>query len=218
MRCNSALSALLLVLVAVFAQTANAQITATWLNAASGDWYDPANWSTNPNVPNNGQPNLADEYNVMISPIGGNYVVNLSVFNGSTTIDSLSLTTPNATLLQQNHTLTVLNGATISSGVYSLDLATFSGGGLRINSAMDWATGGMLAGGTTTIAASGVLNCGTGLASGSSPFRSLQRTLDNFGTVNLRAGGLALNGGTILNEASGVINLDLHRSLTTGLH
>jgi hypothetical protein len=191
----------------MLARAARAQTSASWLNAASGDWIDPLNWSINPNFPNNGQPNLTDEYDAVISPIGGNYTVSLPAVD-SITIHSLSITSPNATLFQQGATLSVVNGATIASGIYSLDQGTFAGGALRINSDMEWLSGGMLAGGTTTVAAGGVLNCTTTLFS-SSPFRSLSRTLDNFGTVNLRAGSLTLSSGTLINEIGGVVNIDL---------
>src|SRR3954467_15331593 len=78
----------------IFPRPASAQSTATWLNAADGSWNDPLNWSSNPGFPNNAQPNPADEYDVVISPIGGNYIVSLPA--GITTIDSLSIASPNA--------------------------------------------------------------------------------------------------------------------------
>ena len=51
-------------------------VTANWLNPTSGTWNTPANWSSNPNFPNNGTPSNT-VYNAVIAATGAPYTVTL---------------------------------------------------------------------------------------------------------------------------------------------
>src|SRR4051812_24844540 len=68
-------------------------LPATWLNPVSGSWNDPANWSTNPDYPNNDQP-PGVSYNATISAVGAPYSVDLlnSVSLGTLTMNSADAT------------------------------------------------------------------------------------------------------------------------------
>jgi filamentous hemagglutinin len=87
---------------------AHGQITASWLSPVSGTWTDPTKWSTNPVYPNNGSPNPADTYDVVINPSGG-YVVALS---SDVTVNSISMGSVN--ISQIWHTAGTLQAGTIS--------------------------------------------------------------------------------------------------------
>lgn len=53
----------------IFLDDTKAQTAATW-TAGTGSWSAPGNWSTNPVVPNNGQPGTGDTYNVTLGTNG----------------------------------------------------------------------------------------------------------------------------------------------------
>src|SRR5262249_35027007 len=62
-------------------------ITASWLIASNGNWTDPAQWSTNPNFPNNDTP-AGTNYDAVIGATGASYTATL---NSNITVDSLLL-------------------------------------------------------------------------------------------------------------------------------
>ncbi len=106
--------ALALAAGAACAARTSAQTTATWLNAADGNWNDPTQWSTNPAFPNNG----GQTYNVFITPTGAPYTVTL---NQPITINDLHLTSPDAILDLTNNNL-------VTQGDYSQSGAQLHGG------------------------------------------------------------------------------------------
>ena len=85
------------------ARVAAAIVDARWATPVSGDWTDPAQWSTNPFYPNNGNP-AESVYQVRLDVPGPDYTVTLSapVEVGSTLISS-----PAATLEQSGGTFNV---------------------------------------------------------------------------------------------------------------
>ncbi len=94
---------------------------ANWLNAVTGSWTDPTQWSSNPLFPNNG--NGGANYNVTITATGSAYNVNL----GSTiTVDGLTVGSAAATLNDTGGTLTALSGITLSAGTLNLNGGTIA--------------------------------------------------------------------------------------------
>jgi hypothetical protein len=99
----------------VSARAGASEITSTW-SGNSGDWTDGTQWSTNPNYPNNGTPSGVSYDALINAPGAGAYTVSLST---SITTDSVTLSSPNATLSQTGGTLTTTS-LNISAGTYSL--------------------------------------------------------------------------------------------------
>jgi hypothetical protein len=116
------------------ARAGAAEITSDW-SGNTGNWTDGTQWSTNPNYPNNETP-ASVEYDAEITaPGAGAYTVSLA---STVTTDSLTLGSPNATLLQTGGTLTTA-AVNISAGTYflsggSLEAASYtnSGGTLAV--------------------------------------------------------------------------------------
>ena len=107
-----------------YVQSAHAGVTATpanWLNPASGVWTDAAKWSTSPTFPNNGAPNAGDHYDALIAAIGSPYTVTLNTNVG---VDSLTLDSPDATLLHTEGKLT----ASFAIKKLSAETVGFKGG------------------------------------------------------------------------------------------
>ena len=123
-RRSAAIIAAALATCAAMNSRAVADTTAEWLNTSGDVWTNPADWSTNPNYPNNGTPG-GTNYQALFDLAGsGPYTVTL---NSNIAVDGLTLSTANATLNQTLGTLTI-GAATISSGTYSLNGGTLSGG------------------------------------------------------------------------------------------
>ena len=89
---------------------------ATWLQASDGNWTEASNWSTNPLFPNNGTPNVADEYAAVIQATGGAYEVSIV---DSIVLSSLTIDSPDATLSLDAGQLTA-DTIDIANGVLSL--------------------------------------------------------------------------------------------------
>jgi hypothetical protein len=101
----------------------NADAVASWLGG-SGNWSNAADWSTNPNYPNNGTP-AGTNYQASISlPGSAAYTVTV---NSNIAIDDLAIGSSNATTDDIAGTLTV-GGLSINSGVFELAGGTLSGG------------------------------------------------------------------------------------------
>src|ERR1700690_4048497 len=105
------------------------EITSNW-SGNTGNWTDPTQWTTNPNYPNNGTP-AGTEYDAVIdAPGAGPYTVTL---NSNVTTDSVTLNSPNATLLETAGTLSslVLNvsAGTVSFSSTSLNYIDFTNSG-----------------------------------------------------------------------------------------
>jgi hypothetical protein len=84
------------------------QVVATWTDSSS-NWSNAANWSTNPVVPNNGG---GTTYSVTIGT--SNSVVSMDVLND--TIDNLTLGATNSLNIGAGNSLTLISGASSSSG------------------------------------------------------------------------------------------------------
>lgn len=95
-----------------------------WLKASSGDWTNAANWSSNPNYPNNGSPDPDDLYDAVIQATGSYYVVSL---RNDVDLNRLSLSSANAVLSHDSGTLEVLT-ADLLAGTYQLNGGTIHGG------------------------------------------------------------------------------------------
>lgn len=151
------------------------QVTSTWLSATSGNWTDPASWSTSPEYPRNHTP-LGTTYQALINAAGGVYSINFDA--GSISLANLHLNAPLATL---NHSAGVilLDSGTISEGTYALNGGTLGGSGnIDVYSAMMY-KGGLLSGfGSLNI------HAGASLTISSTSSHSVQRTIANSGTVN----------------------------------
>src|SRR5262245_37693143 len=99
-----------------------ASFTASWLLPADGTWSNSANWSTNPNAPNNGTPAGAT-YDAVIAATGASYTATL---NSSITVDSLTLGDASATLNHTSGTFRAINGLNLTAGTYRLAGGTIS--------------------------------------------------------------------------------------------
>ena len=177
-----------------------ATITASWLNPASGSWNDPTQWTTNPAYPNNGQPSPASIYDAVINASNGiGYTVTVPT---NITIESLSLNSPDATVfVPLNETLRLANGSmSVSAGTFDLQGTLNSDGGVTIASNLLWENGTLSGNGSVNVLASGLVT----IASGGQ--RIISTTLNNAGLINVSVGSPQLNGGTLNNLASGVIN------------
>src|SRR5262245_44976791 len=104
--------------VALVAPAALAQVTSTW-TGASGNWTNPAIWSTNPNYPNNGMPPGA-LYDAFLQ----GSVANVVTVDAPITIQRLLLA--RCTITGTN-SITALNGARFSGGVLSAPLSLPTG-------------------------------------------------------------------------------------------
>ena len=125
------------VLLALLTWTPSGQcqtISSNWLAASDGEWQDQANWSTGV-FPNNGTPNLGDQYDVVIDATGAGYAVDIfdttAPFN--ITINSLTLDSPDV-VFEHLFTNLVVDSINLTQGTYefgqgSIVGATISGSG-----------------------------------------------------------------------------------------
>ena len=105
----------LAIMLVCTAQVTQAQIDAWWTNPDGGVWVDGANWSTDPDYPNNGP---SETYNATIDLAGNPYTVALDT---DITIDNFTLDSAAATLNHLTGTFSVLGTANLLSGTYYLD-------------------------------------------------------------------------------------------------
>src|SRR3989440_7095034 len=89
---------------------------ASWLAAIDSNWTNASQWSTNPIYPNNDNP-PGTTYDATIAATGSAYSVSL---NTDVSVDSLTLNSPNATLLHTNGALAV-NSVNLLAGAYLLE-------------------------------------------------------------------------------------------------
>ncbi|MFH1746164.1 MAG: hypothetical protein ABIG44_03880 [Planctomycetota bacterium] len=113
---------LFVIMLACSIYTAQAQIDTWWTNPDGGVWADGANWSSNPDYPNNGP---SETYNATIDLAGNPYTVNL---NTDITIDNFTLDSTVATLNHSTGTFCVLSTANLLSGTYYLEDGVLTGG------------------------------------------------------------------------------------------
>lgn len=131
-RVRRATCASVVALAAGLAASAHAQTTATWNGPTSGNWTDPANWST-PAFPNNG----AIKYEAVLNATGMAHTVTL---NSHITLDGYTQSSADVTLMGDSvnaHSITVESLATISGGaIFGVGLFDVKGA-LVIDNSMD---------------------------------------------------------------------------------
>ena len=98
----------------IAAQTPDPAVDVHWIGG-SGDWTDPANWSTD-FYPRNDHPEPGDRYHAIIDA-GGDYTVAL---DASVAIDNLTIDAPGATLRHTGGTLSVAQTLAVLQGEYDL--------------------------------------------------------------------------------------------------
>lgn len=130
----AALAGPYLLLVFAAAPALGASFTATWLGG-SDLWGNPAGWSTNPNVPNNGQPAVGDTYDVVVN--SGTVTLDLSPTIEALTLDgstTLATSAPGFDLTVQE--LFTWNATTAATQATLADAGTtFANGGIEMTGA-----------------------------------------------------------------------------------
>jgi hypothetical protein len=170
--------------------------TIAWTNVAGGSWTTPANWSPN-QVP-------ADGDTVLITA-NGTYTVTL---NASPTLAALALgaSAGTQTLAVNGQSLTLAGASTVNAnGRLQFDGGWLQGTGtLEVTGTCDWSYGRLVL--ALTVTPTGTLNLEP-----SGDWARVQGTITNRGTLN-HAGGanLALEGGRLVNQAGGVIEVQGH--------
>lgn len=162
------------------ATVARGQTHSSWLSPSSGNWIDPANWSSNPDYPNNGSPPGAT-YDVTIGAAGPAYTVSLS---DSVAVSTLSIAgtgkvTQGGGTLMISAQLALANTTSAASGQYELD-----GGMLLINGSAGGAPNVVVgaAGNGTFTQSAGTVSVSGGVTVG--------ELAGSAGTYNLSAGSV----------------------------
>jgi alpha-tubulin suppressor-like RCC1 family protein len=170
-----------------------------WISESNGNWSDPAMWDLG-RVPN--------PLDTVYITLFGEYGVYMDV---DATVASLVL---DATLnVMSDRTLTIDSSAVIDTAGYLTldDRAMLTGaGGITVNGGIRWDG--------ATIAGTGELriNQGAWLTASAASDRTLDgRTIDNYGTVEWRDGGIALSNGAQINNNS-TFAITALRSITQG--
>ena len=181
-------------------------VTSSWVVGLDGNWTDPANWSTNPNYPNNGTP-PAVSYVAVINADGAPYSVFL---NSQVAVSTLNIAFSGATLDMSGGTVSVNNRLTVGGGINQ------TGGQINLN------TGSLNVGdlhGTAVYNHSGgTLNFGqyfeVGVLTNDTPRYNLSNTGRvtggtlligaNFGSGTFTQTGGVVSLGTMLDMADGV--------------
>ena len=121
------------------------QVQSHWLSPSSGDWTVPANWSTNPFFPDNGQPTPTTTYLARIAASGAPFEVQLragAVSPAGITVDGLILDSADATVR-----LTTSAGTAFRATQFvRLDAGTFIVDGGTLRATRVERTGGQLIG------------------------------------------------------------------------
>src|SRR5688500_2484437 len=173
-----------------FAESAHAaQIGTSWTAAASGSWFDATKWSAG--VPNNVGANV---YDATIGAAGAPYTVGL---NGTITLNSLTLSSPAATI---NHTGGMLVSSlpvTVSAGTYALNGGTISGGTVNLSG-----TGTIGFGGSTGVLDGTVVNGGL--------------TIDQFNARARLMDDARFTGNATVSGVSSILNFEHDHTLQSG--
>ena len=101
---------------------ARAQVEAVWSSSVGGYWDDGANWSSNPDYPNN---DGGVTYNATIDLVADPYFV---VLDTDVTVDNFTLDSSSATVIQNAGTFSVLDEVNLLSGTYRIGGARILGG------------------------------------------------------------------------------------------
>lgn len=101
--------------VAIMADT---EVTASWTGGA-GNWTNVTKWTTNPDYPNNGTP-AGTIYDAIIGASG------TVTLNSNVAVDSITINSNNATLLQTGSVFTVGGLVDVRAGKYQLNSGTLT--------------------------------------------------------------------------------------------
>lgn len=160
--------------------TAQAQVTSTW-NGTSGDWTNPALWSTNPFYPNNGNP-PGTTYAVNMGSGTGTLTMNVPI-----TVQSMQMAFGSTKTVTGTGALTVLGQTLMNSAdaVFNVPLTTGSLvlGGFNLRGSGPIAVTGSLT------AFDNMLVSGSGPITVAGPF-----SLSGVGQLTLDGRSLTLNG------------------------
>lgn len=132
------LASLLVVSPALLPTALAGNVTSSWQAAAGGDWRTVASWSNTPALstyPANGQINGTTSFDVNIHVTGAPYAIALPT---SLSLDTVTLNSADATVVQTIGTVRVMNGMNLQAGAWQLNGGTLlnttvnqNGGGLR---------------------------------------------------------------------------------------
>lgn len=148
----------------------------------SGNWSNPSNWSTTPDVPNNGQPNISDRYAVTVN----NKVMTLDM---SATVDVLTL----------GHVSGITNAITNPGAIQEV---------LEILNSFKYSQG-IISGNTKVVVGPDATMEFLALPSGQT--RQLNAELVNHGTVDINFFTTLFSSGpgsAFVNEAGGTVNIN----------
>jgi hypothetical protein len=191
---------------------ARAQTTASWLNPVNGTWTNPTLWSSDPFYPNNANP-PGTTYHAIIGATGTPYTVTMPFISGGISLDALTLSASNATL--------VARAGTLSAGAVSVGAGTLmlESGTLR-DSTLSVAAGGVIAVtmpsytfSNITLASDLVLSRGLPALSGNLTLGDATLTLaytSGAGTSSLRLAGAGTH--QILGRGDVVLSAGAHSS------
>ena len=198
---------------------AGSVIEAIW-TGSSGNWNNGTNWSTNPNFPNNGQPNSGDLYDVTLDN-GGTITLNLPITIQKFTLSSGTVTGTNPLTANQLFTWgggSLAGGLTLNAnGGILLSSSTVSLNGSTLNNASGQST--TLSGGAQVAFLNGAIwnNNGTFLAQndnslfnngGGGVFNNIGTFTRNTGTNTFTIGsGVVFNNTGTVNVNSGTLQL-----------
>jgi fibronectin-binding autotransporter adhesin len=195
------------------APAARGQVVATW-TGATGNWSNPALWSTNPNFPNNGTP-PGTTYAATVNGAGA-LTLDQAITLDGLTFQAGTLSGPNT--LTVNGPMTWAGGSIGSTGIVGTIVAngpasltgangtmTMAGGQLTLNGGATWSGGGMSmqassitipAGATFAITGNNALQTGTSLG-GSINNAGVLRKQGGTGTTTLGSQTTLNNSGTL---------------------
>jgi hypothetical protein len=180
------------------------QVIATWTNS-TGNWSNPANWSTNPKVPNNG---TGTTYSVTIN--APTFFVDMDVLN--VTIDNVTVGDGSFFSVRPGDSLSLVSGTSSNSGSFGnqgtlLNLGAFTNqSGAVFSNESSFTNSGTftndVGGIITTLPGATITNTGTLVNFGEYSESSI---LNNSGTLTNMAGAslqIASDGGVIINTGT----------------
>ena len=115
--------------IALGASHVGAAVYSNWTGAA-GNWTDTTKWSSSPNYPNNGTPAGTTYSAVIDAPGSSAYGVTL---NSNISVDSLTVNSSNATLMQSANSLNVGGAVALQTGAYQSTGGTLTAGSMNVS-------------------------------------------------------------------------------------
>jgi filamentous hemagglutinin len=170
-----------------------AAIATSWAAPTSGNWIDGSKWTAG--MPNNAG---ASTYDAIIAATGSPYTVTLNAPSSTFTVNSLTLSSPAATLDHSSGTLTVNGAMNISAGTYNLNGGVFSSGTINLTGS-----------GTLALGSSGGLFTNGAVVNGDI----------SLGAVNSRArfaGGSRFTGNASVTGSNAILNFESDATINAG--